>query len=366
MSAETRPVLVKFSSPVDIVGSIPSLLGFHPAESIVVMCLRGPRRRTGLTMRIDLIDPKYDESFAKETARRVAADDATAAIVVCYTEGSDDQDRLPRAGLVDELVGQLLRRGVSIAEALLVRAGRWFSYSCSEPCCPQEGTPIPAVAEGAAAQLEAERVLAGRTVLPSREDLAASVRGPVSLRRIAFEQIYDRIGEAVIAEIIDDGPGPFRRRTIEMAREAFDKYADDSRDLDDEQAARIVLGLRDKITRDELTTWALDGRADELIAFLTELTQRTLDHDAAPICTVLASVVYQHGGGPLASVALERARRCDPGYEMARLLEAMMHGQLPPERLRMAIRDTRRDVRRQLYQSDDGWTVEAWRTLVGP
>jgi hypothetical protein len=33
MSAATRPVVVKFSSPVDIVGSIPSLLGFHLAES---------------------------------------------------------------------------------------------------------------------------------------------------------------------------------------------------------------------------------------------------------------------------------------------------------------------------------------------
>ena len=354
MSAATRPVVVKFSSPVDIVGAVPSLLGFHPAESVVVMCLRGPRKRTGLTMRIDLIDPKYDEGFAAETARRVAADNANGAIVVCYTEAPDEHDRLPRAGLVDELIAQLLRRGVSIAEALLVRAGRWFSYTCRQPCCPREGTPIPAVAEGAVAQLEAERVLSGRTVLSSREDLEASVRGPVALRRISLEQVYDRVGEAVIAEIIDDGPGAFRRRTIEVAREAFNRYADRSRDLDDEQAARIVLGLRDRITRDELTTWALDGRTDELIAFLTELTQRTLDDDAAPVCTVLASVVYQHGGGPLASVALERARRCDPGYEMARLLEAMLLGQLPPERLRTVIRDTRREVRSQLHHSDGG------------
>jgi Domain of unknown function (DUF4192) len=43
MSAAARPVVVKFSSPVDIVGAIPSMLGFHPAESLVVMCLRGPR-----------------------------------------------------------------------------------------------------------------------------------------------------------------------------------------------------------------------------------------------------------------------------------------------------------------------------------
>jgi Domain of unknown function (DUF4192) len=355
MSAATRPVVVKFSTPTDIVGAIPSLLGFHPAQSVVVMCLRGPRKRTGLTMRIDLMDSRYDQGFAADTARRVVADKANAAIVVCYTEAADEQDRLPRADLVDELVGQLLRRGISVAEALLVRGGRWFSYTCRQPCCPRQGSPIPAVAKGAVAQLEAERVLSGRTVLPSREDLEASVRGPVALRRIALEQIYDRVGTAVVAEISSEGPGAFRRATVEVARDAFDRYANGRRELDDEQAARIVLGLRDKITRDELTTWALDGRTDELIAFLTELAQLALDEDAAPVCTVLASVVYQNGGGSLASIALERARRCDPSYEMARLLEAMMLGQLPPERLRTVIRDTRRDVHCQLFESDGAW-----------
>jgi Domain of unknown function (DUF4192) len=85
---------------------------------------------------------------------------------------------------------------------------------------------------------------------------------------------------------------------------------------------------------------------------LTELAQRALDEDAAPVCTVLASVVYQHGGGPLVSMALERALRSDPGYEMARLLETMLCSQLPPARVRALIRDTRAEVRRQLYESD--------------
>ena len=85
MSAATRPIVVKFRSPVDIVGSIPSLLGFHPAESVVVMCLRGPRKRTGLTLRIDLVDAQHDKALAAEIVRRVAAEKASAAITVCYT-----------------------------------------------------------------------------------------------------------------------------------------------------------------------------------------------------------------------------------------------------------------------------------------
>jgi Domain of unknown function (DUF4192) len=302
-------------------------------------------------MRVDLVDPEYDERFAAETAARVAADRAGAAIVVCYTDAPAEADRLPRASLVDEVGGQLLRRGIELAEALMVRDGRWFSYTCSQSCCPPEGTVIPAVAEGVVAQLEAERVLSGRTILASRDDLEASVRGPVALRRIALEQVYDRVGEAIVTEIIDGGVDAFARHTVAVARNAFDEYAD-GHDLDDDDAARIVLGLRDKVARDELATWGLDGRADELIAFLTELAQRALDDDAAPICTVLASVVYQHGGGPLVTIALERALRSDPGYEMARLLEAMLLGQLPPAKLRAIIRDTRPEVRRQLGESE--------------
>ena len=53
------------------------------------------------------------------------------------------------------------------------------------------------------------------------------------------------------------------------------------------------------------------------------------------------------------TIALERALRSDPGYEMARLLEAMLSGQLPPARLRAVVRDTRQEVRWQLYQSDE-------------
>ena len=352
MSAATRPIVVKFGSPVDIVGSIPSLLGFHPAESIVVMCLRGPRKRTGLTLRIDLLDAQHDQALAAEIVRRVAIEQASAAITVCYTEAADEQGRLPRAGLLDQIGEQLLRHGIGVAESVLVRTGRWYSYSCAGPCCPREGTPIPAVAEGVAAQLEAERVFSGRALLGSREDLEATVRGPVALRRIALDQVYQRVGEAVVAEITSDGIVEFRRRTVAIARAAFERYGSGDHDLDDEDAARIVLGLRDKITRDELTTWGLDGRTDELIAFLSELARRALDQDAAPVCTVLASVVYQHGGGALASIALERALRSDPAYEMARLLEAMLTGQLPPARLRVVISDTRQEVRRQLYEPD--------------
>lgn len=347
MKPPQPPVIVKFGSPTDIVGMMPTIVGFHPAESFVLMCLRGPRKRNGLTMRIDLPEPRHHKALAADLARRAANDKADAAILVCYTSAPDADGRLPRDDLVDEQVEQLRRRNIDVAEALLVRDGRWFSYSCAQPCCPRDGTPIPATPSGAPAQFAAESALTGRVVLPSRAALEASVRGPVAFRRVALDQIFDRADRTFTDEVVTEGTESVRIRTIALARDAFAQFVEGRRDLDDAGAARIVLGLHDKHARDELTTWAIDGHADELVGFLSDLAQRTPDCDAAPICTVLAAAAYQEGNGALAGIALERALRNDPYYEMARLYSSALDGQVPPATVRALSRDVRRDLRRR-------------------
>lgn len=347
METEPEPIVVKLDSPTAIAEAMPTFVGFHPRESLVVMCLRGPRKRNGLTMRIDLPDARHDRALAADLSRRAAIDKADAAIVVCYTSAPDTGGLLPRTTLVDEQIEQLRRRGIGLAEALLVRAGRWFSYTCAQDCCPREGTPIPDEPSGPMARLAAERALTGRAVLPDRGALVASVAGPVALRLVALRQTYDRVDASVAGEIADEGLDPVCERTIALARRAFGRYVEGRRQLDDADAARIVLGLHDKHARDELTTWAIDGHADELIAFLTDLAQRTPDRDAAPICTVLASAAYQHSDGALAAVALERALRSDPSYRMAWLLFAMLDRQVDPDEVQALSRDVRRDLRRR-------------------
>ena len=196
-------------------------------------------------------------------------------------------------------------------------------------------------------RLAAERALTGRAVLPDRGALVASVAGPVALRLVALQQTYDRVDAAVSGEIVDEGLDPVCERTIAVARDAFGRYVEGRRQLDDADAARIALGLHDEQARDELSTWAIDGHRDELIAFLTDLAQRTPDRDAAPICTVLASAAYQHSDGALAAVALERAVRSDPNYRMAWLLFAMLDRQVDPDEVQALSRDVRRDLRRR-------------------
>src|SRR5690606_5250212 len=132
MTHTQKPVVVKLSTPPNIVGAIPSFIGFHPEESLVVICLRGPRKRNGLIMRTDL--PRKDDTrpYAGEIAKRAAADGADGVILVIYTAAADHDGDLPRRDLVVALLEELDSRDIGYTELLLVRDGKWSSYTCAQ------------------------------------------------------------------------------------------------------------------------------------------------------------------------------------------------------------------------------------------
>lgn len=338
----STPAVTKIKSPSDIVQFVPLLVGFHPEESIVVICMHGTRKRNGLTFRVDLPTPNDDEeSYARqvaEHARRAGADGVT---VVLYTE-APDHERLPYAALIDTLLDQLVGHGVGYHEVLLVRDGRWYSYDCSDTCCPREGTPVPVEAAGEVAAAEARAALAGRAVLGSRADLEASVRGPVALRKIALQQACARIGDEIIDRVRAGGVDEVRHETIATARAVFDRYIAGDHTVGDEEAVRIVIGLEDVTARDLLLTWALDDDRQELMILFSDIARCAPDEYAAAICTLVGSAAYLDGGGALASIAFERALRSDPHYQLALMLDAMLQNQVPPAEVRKIARETRK------------------------
>jgi hypothetical protein len=338
MTSTEPTTIVKLSTPADIVGAVPAIVGFHPTESLVVICLNGPRKRQGLTMRYDLPAPDHEEHMATDVANRVAAQRADAVLLVCFTADPDDQGELPRRQLIDLVVAALNDRGIGHAEVLLSRESRWYSYTCAKPCCPREGTPLPDVPTGAATEYAANRVLHGRAVLDDRETLEKSVAGPVALRRIALGQRFEEAADAFITETDADGAEKAYAKTLELASSVLATFEEGRPDVDDRDACRILVGLSDLAARDALIVWGVDDDEGAMIAFLTALAQLAVDEIAAPICAVLATVAYMDGNGALANVAVERALRCDPTYSMAQLVETALAGALHPKRMRRIYR----------------------------
>jgi hypothetical protein len=346
MDARARTI-VRISSPADILGVVPHRIGFHPAESIVVVCLHGPRRRDGLVMRLDLPPKGHAVAVARDLSSKAAHVKATAAVLVCYTEQATKGRGLPRQGLIDELRQRLTSHGIEVIEALLVHNGRWWSYVCEDPsCCSPTGTELPTTLTPAAAHYAAEVVADGGAVLTDRAELERSIRPPRN--PVADEvrrQVLERAGEWVVDTIAAGGAAALCAETVQLMETCVRRWAGGSRELTHDEAARVVLGLSLKSARDEAATLLLDADSDVLLALLCALARHADLADAAPVCTVLAWVAYADGHGALANVAVERALEADPGYEMARLIEDAMSRMISPTAVRALTVEVRDDLR---------------------
>lgn len=319
---EAARTVVKVSTPADILGVLPHRLGFHPRESLVVICLEGPRRRDQLVMRLDLVAEKHDDQVAADLAVRVGQAGASAAVIVCYTAAPDNGQEPARSGLVDALEDRLAGDGIPVVEALLVRDGRWWSYRCNDAtCCAGQGTLLPTELTPAASLYAAEAVVGGAAVVADRQCLVDGIepsRHPVAAAVRA--QAVDDAAEVLAAAVRVGGPGAVMDLTVGAVRRLVHEWSEGRCDVSPVDAALVALGLHDKPARDAAMTLVLDHEPGLLASLLTELARRTDDVDAAPVCTVLAWAAHADGGGALATVAAERAVRCQPGYAMAELV----------------------------------------------
>ena len=332
----TAPAVARLSGPGEILAVLPSLCGFPPQESLVLLSLRGPRRRLGLTARVDLPDPADEDDLAALCADRMLADGASCVVVVVLSELGR------RESLVDAVRDALAERGVDVLEALHVRDGRWTSYACQGACCPVEGTPVP-TAPPVLGLLQAEQVATGRAVLPSRDELVRSLAPPALLAAVAAEQHLEQAAQAWARSRAEHGVVATRRSTLDHARDLLDRVAAGAT-VGPVDAAVLTVGLADVQARDAVATLILT-REEELLSLLLQVARQVVAPDDAPVCTLLAWTAYARGEGALANVALDRALAGCPGYSLALLLRCALDGGVPPDEVRSLARGTAQVLR---------------------
>ena len=120
---------------------------------------------SAMTCRIPA-SPRLAAVLAEQAVGLLSAQGVSTAVAVGY--GADGAVSPVAAAFLDRAAAA----GITVAELLRAEDTRYWSYVCREPaCCPPEGTPYDVTAHPAARALRA----AGGQVLPSREDLAATV-----------------------------------------------------------------------------------------------------------------------------------------------------------------------------------------------
>jgi hypothetical protein len=333
---------VRLTDQGEIAAGLPQLLGFRPRESVVLVSLTGPSGgRVGLTVRGDIPPPEHGAALAAVLARSVATDHPRGVLLAIVSEAADDRAaqggaaELPHRSLVHHMVLALTRTGVPVRDAMLVRAGRWWSYDCPHPCCePGAGTALPA----GVSTLELASVAAGQVVEADREELVQRISGPGGAARAAMVAACSRVGDQHAARLLEVGWEMVAEESWRLVTEAAGRCRprrSTGRDrLGDGEVARIVWGLRDRMVRDRALELALGLDAAAAEVLWTECTRRApAPLDAAP-ATLLAVSAWLRGDGAMANIALARALASEPDYRLAELLSKALTACFGPRQLR--------------------------------
>ena len=191
--ARTPQQRLRIGSPLTLLAVVPGLLGFEPADSLVVIGTGQPGAEVQLTLRYDLPDPAVPRgaaAIADGVTNILAVQHITTAAAVGY--GPDSVI----APVADALRTRAAEAGIALTEVLRAEGDRYWSYVCSNPrCCPPDGTPFDLAGHPVARAFAASgrRVLASRqalaaTIAPADGDQAAAMRSGVQLASRGFPE----------------------------------------------------------------------------------------------------------------------------------------------------------------------------------
>ncbi|GAA0314288.1 hypothetical protein GCM10010151_00460 [Actinoallomurus spadix] len=317
---------MRLRSPADVVAAIPYLVGFHPADSVVVLCCGGADGAYAIRLDLTASDALLDHVTELITRRRPAD-----VILTGYGPGA-------RVTPVVERVGdRLTRDGVRLREVLRVEDGRYWSYLCTDPaCCPPEGTFVDVRGSAVAAAA----IAGGLVALPDREELARMIApmGGEAMRQ-ATERAERRLTSW--ADVPRDGVaradatrGRMARRVAEegvrLVRLLIERARAGGDPPTDEEVAWLGVLLVNLRVRDEAWVRIDDGEIGAHIRLWRDVMRRVAEpYLPGPAC-LLAFAAWRAGEGALANLALDRALAADPHYSMARLLHELFVSGLPP------------------------------------
>ncbi|MFF9431617.1 DUF4192 domain-containing protein [Streptomyces sp. NPDC014746] len=399
----SRTQQITLRGPAELADALPFVLGFHPTDSVVLVALHGEHGRFGGRVRLGI--PRSPREWAStadhlaeclvEGGARSGARPDGIVVFLCQDPAPGETGRRvmerlrPFAQRLRTACGAL---DIPVYEALCITDGLYFSYCCPDQrCCPPDGTPL---ALNGTSVMAAAATYAGVQVRGTQREMEARLKPRGGPRDEEQRAALDAAAAAIVPRIVegaeDQGRQEVREATLGLAREILRRFADPGRRgpegpgaaggrvvaaapvrtpsqvrsvlpgrpaastasgdaADDglvttEEAAALVLGLQDRVTRDRAAEWMEGWEGTAALRLWRVLARRCVppyqEHAAAPL-TLAGWTAWSMSDEPTARVALGLALDADPEYVFARLLHQACNEGLDPESLRSCLRDER-------------------------
>lgn len=211
-----------------------------------------------------------------------------------------------------------------------IAAGReWFSLLGGGECGAQSDPTSSRVALA--------RVVEGRAIRSSREELEATIEvGPV-LERMQIAALIERGRQSSLLrrELAGRSATPERghRLELELVLTHVARVSSGERLLAPEYA-ELALALENVTVRDSALALAVGPYADDAEQLWILLARNLPDPERANPAALLGYSAYLRGDGPFAGIALAAALDSEPGHVLATLLDGALHSGLRPTEVR--------------------------------
>ncbi|MEU0116645.1 DUF4192 domain-containing protein [Streptomyces bobili] len=360
---------VTLRSPAELADALPYLLWYRPEDSIVLVALhdQGGRGRFGGRARLGIpANPDDWPAVARQLAQGLVIGSerrgGRPAQIVAYlcqdpaTGETGGQVRHRLQPLAHRLRVECGRLDIPVIEALCISDGRFWSYCCSGvDCCPAEGAPMGLPGTSV---LAAAATYAGIQVRGTLRELRARLLPLETGIAVEQEVALDTAGMALVPKMLHDvSRAAVADETIALAARIIRRFSEaptvtgaliaDRRDdelLAPEEAAALILGLQDRVTRDRAAEWMEGDEAAPALRLWRALARRCVgpygEHAAAPR-TLAGWVAWSSGDELEAREAFAMALGADPSYLFARLLHQACNQGLDPESVRRCLRSER-------------------------
>ncbi|HEY4269543.1 MAG TPA: DUF4192 family protein [Galbitalea sp.] len=368
-------LVMKAAGPADLLALVPTLAGFEPRNSLLLLMFRG--KRTCGAIRFDL-PPSSSPTVLKRLANHVVGTvcrvpGVDGVVPIVYTdEKIATESALPRDDYLRVVKRRLHHSGLFVKALLCVASNGWASYL--DPQRPQHGHPLDDISRSKLlrnipAGIRDIRTLGGTLPEVSHEHRVRFLE--------RFDDLRARVDLALAGDPeVDDDPDPGVVPVHDIVKLFEDALRWDEAEIE-RWGPLLMLILQEPTARDSaMLQWAtneivgemslglaplmpgqpgaaamVDSATGELIGNLMlgigprpdpgrvlagiELLRRLtplLDdqQQLAPLC-MLAWLNWALGHGSAAGDYLDRAVRIDPAYGMAEVLGTMLGNGIMPD-----------------------------------
>ncbi|MFD4640361.1 DUF4192 domain-containing protein [Lentzea sp. NPDC058436] len=318
-STLSKPIRVRDAG--DLYAAIPHLMGFHPADSLIVLVLKD--HLVSMTMRVDLPRPRHRGLLAAQLESPLLEQDATEVILVVVCAPTEHMpEELPHASLVTMLNLRLGGVGIDVLEAVWLpscqKDAQWLCY-LDVDC---HGTlPDPQLSAVAAASAHE-----GNVTFESRAAMAAiaALDPPDALERRS----------TLLDELMTATADPDPRTELRRVSDAIDAVEHRKGSLPDKDVVALARALAVPEVRDASMGFAVQPRSRLAERLWLELARACPAPERAEPACLLAFYAYQRGDGGIASIALDAAEDACPGHMLSKLIRSAVSAAFPPSEMR--------------------------------